>query len=106
MHTNHLELASFAALSCQSLQSIKSTDTGQPTQIQFRNSTVQIVQLFWVDYEGKEKFYFQLPPNQFETFDTYVGHPWIVRDLTGTCLDVFVPEKTSPILAEIAARVQ
>lgn len=38
------------------------------------------VSFYWVDYRGKEVFYFNLEPGQELYKETYIGHVWIARD--------------------------
>lgn len=46
-----------------------------------------------LSYEGKRVFYQQVPPGESRSQGTWVTHPWILADLNGTCLKLFVTTK-------------
>jgi hypothetical protein len=50
----------------------------------------------WIDYQGKEQFWFELQPGQSQRQETFATHPWCVRDKTSN----------SALLAIVAARIE
>ena len=46
----------------------------------FFNRSDRSVDLFWIDYNGKLVRYGRIPPYRGTAMNTYVTHPWIVRD--------------------------
>jgi len=90
--------------SCSEIASLHSIESREKSTIQVRNSSKELAQLFWIDYKGNAEFWAELQPDTFTTFLTYVGHPWVIRDITGKCLTVFIPKSTAPFLAEIPNR--
>jgi hypothetical protein len=61
------------------------------TAILFDNESSQTVQIFWLDYNGQRVFYNVLSPGTSYTQVTYVTHPWVVADVSGTCLSIYLP---------------
>lgn len=59
---------------------VKPTENPAPTSITFTNNGDRAVDVYWVNFNGKERRYFTLPPGQTFKQDTYVSHNWIVRD--------------------------
>lgn len=62
------------------------------TSITFNNKTSRMVEIYWIDYDGNEKLYYTLKPNQNYKQITYSSHPWIVKD-----------EETKNILSSLIA---
>ncbi len=59
--------------------SIRSEQGKNETSIEFVNSLQESVNVFWVDYNGKEIKYATLDPGKRFLQPTYITHPWIVR---------------------------
>ena len=59
---------------------VRSYTSTTPTGIRFVNSSMLAVDVIWLDFEGREKHYQTLEPGGSVGFNTYVTHPWIVRD--------------------------
>ena len=66
--------------------SCKSTHSNIPYQVTFRNLTDHEVLLYWINYQGKPKFYGLLRKTKAIgeglVIDTFVTHPWIAFDKT------------------------
>lgn len=62
---------------CASLRSLLGDDL---TSITFENWSGHPVNIYFVDPEGVEQFYFELQPGQSGEQVTYVTHAWCVRD--------------------------
>lgn len=63
--------------------------TGENTTISFENQLADVVELFWVDTEGRRQSYGRIRPNQTHDQNTYAGHVWLVTDAFGSVLGVF-----------------
>jgi len=67
--------------------SIVQTDSGllksgggtEKAIIIFENLTAETASVFWLDYTGAEKRYFDLEPNEKFSQLTFISHSWIVR---------------------------
>lgn len=75
-----------------------SQNSAQAVNLPFRNAfTDRSVRLFWVDYGCKEVGYAVLGPGQTWVQQTYVTHPWRVRDASTNALyKEVVPTTTAP----------
>jgi phage-related protein len=63
------------------LRSIESTQ--KVNNIKFKNTVNEAVEMFWIDFKGKEVSYGKLPKNGIMNMSTFVTHPWVVK-LAGT----------------------
>ncbi len=75
-----------------------SQNATQAVNLPFRNNfTDRSVRLYWVDYSCKEVAYNVLGPKQTHVQQTYVGHPWRVRDeMTNALYEEVIPTSTAP----------
>ena len=85
---------------CSEESSLRSTDGSTPTSITFQNSTLETVQMYWLDYNGMRQAYGSLAPGTSYTQGTFLTHPWVAADTTGACLEIFLPV-SSPATAII-----
>jgi hypothetical protein len=81
------------ALDCSAAQSAKSTSSGSETTVEFSNKRTQPIMLYWINYDGEHESNGRVAPGQSEEFITYVSHPWLITDESGTCISVFLPTK-------------
>ena len=75
-----------------------SQNSSQAVNLPFRNAfTDRSVRLFWVDYGCKEVGYHVLGPGETRVQQTFVTHPWRIRDAsTNVLYKEFVPTTTAP----------
>jgi hypothetical protein len=59
------------------------------------NCTTLTVKLIWIDYQCVEKPYPTLAPGQSVVVDSYVTHPWRIRDSANGKLLKEVPPRTN-----------
>lgn len=50
------------------------------TAITFVNAGERELDVYWLDFEGKERPYLKLAPGKGQSQPTYTGHNWVVRD--------------------------
>ncbi|TDC32895.1 hypothetical protein, partial [Micromonospora sp. KC213] len=81
------------ALSPAKEPSLRSSNGGASTYVEFVNSTQIPVAVFWLDHNGQRKFYKGLWPGQSYRQQTFVGHPWVVTDRHGRALVCFLPAR-------------
>ncbi len=65
---------------------IRSEDGLQSMSITFYNAAKEDAAVYWLNYEGKEIFYFLLQPEETRACATYVSHPWRIRDTSNRLL--------------------
>ena len=51
------------------------------------------LEIFWIDYDGNEVSFGEI--NASLNVGTHVGHPWVVRDRNGKCVNGFMIEKSN-----------
>ncbi len=73
-------------LRCSDIGNISSTEGKSKYQIEFVNSLDQTVNMFWINYEGEEELKQTMLPGDSWGVDTYVTHPWVVRNNSGKCI--------------------
>lgn len=84
------------------LPNLKSGDDDTETTIIFVNGTKTEIAYYWVDYEGNEKFYGNIAPDAFVNQHTYAGHIWLIKEVNGQNLAVFLAEeKTGRVLVGV-----
>jgi hypothetical protein len=54
--------------------------------VTFKNNTREVVGLFWLNFQGGQQPYPKINPGQQYVQATWVGHKWIIKDPSGTCL--------------------
>src|ERR1700730_15340174 len=79
------------ALPCSEEASLKSLNGNVPTSVDFENQTTQTVRLYWLNYTGARVFYAAIAPGAAYLQSTFVTHPWVVADLSDTCIAIFEP---------------
>jgi hypothetical protein len=83
---------SWAEELCPSEATLRSVASTQHTNISFLNRRPGIVNVFWIDYDGRRHFYHSLASGESQSFDTYATHPWVVTDASGNCIGVYFAE--------------
>lgn len=89
-----------APLSCDQEASLKSGNGQTSTLVRFNNLMSSQAEVYWINYNGKEIFWFELPSNASVDEQTFAGHPWVVKDVAGKCLALFLAAST-PSIAEV-----
>jgi uncharacterized repeat protein (TIGR02543 family) len=63
--------------------------------IQFFNDTDDLVDVYWLDYDGKRVRWFRMGPHLNQVQPTYIGHAWLVVDPTGACIGYTISRSPS-----------
>lgn len=66
--------------------SLHSGSGGTSTYITFRNTSTEIVSIYWVDSQGNEQLYTSLGPDRYYQPLTYIGNIWRIKDSNGKVL--------------------
>ena len=80
---------SWAESACPSEATLRSVASTQHTHITFQNARPRVVNIFWIDYDGRRYFYHSLESGESQSFDTYATHPWVATDASGNCVGVY-----------------
>ncbi|GIE60783.1 hypothetical protein BJY16_005479 [Actinoplanes octamycinicus] len=78
-------------LSARSEGRVRSLDDERSTEIQFVNDRDEPVVIYWLDYRGTRERYAVLGSGKTRQQPTFVSHPWVITDLTGRALTIFLP---------------
>lgn len=70
---------------------LRSGSSLEAATIYFENFTSQVVMVYWLDYGGERHLYSTVPPGVGVEQPTYKGHPWLVTDTAGRCLEIYLP---------------
>lgn len=81
--------------SCAQEHSLRSLNDNTVATVLFINNSSETVQTFWLDFNGRRVFYRQIPAGGSYTQRTWITHPWIVADLSATCLTLHVTASTA-----------
>ena len=65
---------------------IKSPSSFDKATITFDNQTAADVKIYWIDFDGKRKFYEILKAHTAFNQATWVGHVWVVADQADQCI--------------------
>ncbi|MYC12561.1 MAG: hypothetical protein F4Y39_02410, partial [Gemmatimonadetes bacterium] len=80
------------------LSSLKSETGGDRTEVIFVNQTKGDIFFYWLDFDGKLRYYERVAPNRIRVQRTYTGHVWLAKAY-GRDLAVFqAGEKTGRAL--------
>lgn len=92
---------SLTEVGCENIDTIRSKLNDHKVTINFINKSYPKVNLFWIDFEGKEVLYNVIDKGREAIQESYASHPWVIRDESGNCLRVFVPNAEGAFQAEI-----
>jgi hypothetical protein len=65
---------------------IKSPSSFDKATITFDNQTAGDMKVYWIDFQGKRKFYSELKAHSKYDQATWVGHVWVVADASDQCV--------------------
>jgi VHL beta domain len=82
-----------------SARPLRSIDSSISTQIKFVNNLDVLVNIYWKDFNGDERFYNKLFPGESYEQRTFESHPWIIRsDDSGKVLLVVVATRKAQVV--------
>ena len=85
------------ARNCGLFGNLKSVNSNQPITVTFVNRSGMFRHVDWIDYEGRPVSYKGLNPGESYIQQTYVGHPWMIANGPGDCIDIFIPKQDMTI---------
>jgi|SRR6185437_1987812 len=72
-------------LPCSSEAGLKSQRRGVPVSVTIRNGTPDILEVFWINYEGARVPYSTLDPGESYLQPTFQGQAWLLANPHGLC---------------------
>src|SRR5262249_106865 len=85
---------------CDQEAALRSLTGTTLSSIEFINTTAQVVNIYWLDYNGTRQLYQTLAPGGSYVQSTYLTQPWLAADTSGTCIAIYLPV-TNPARAVI-----
>lgn len=82
------------SIACSDLDNYKSVSGTEEYVVTFVNSREHNVEMYWINYEGEEVLKTSISPGDLWSQNTYVSHPWVVRDLSGNCVAAYNSDST------------
>ena len=80
--------------SCSQESTARPQNDSAAAVVTFVNDTSETLQTFWISFSGQRVLYEQIPPGGSYSQGTWLTHPWIVADESGTCLTLEVVTAT------------
>jgi hypothetical protein len=65
--------------------------TTASTEIAFTNRAAEKRRIYWLNFNGIRVFYASLEPGQTVSYQTYIGHPWLVANDADECKAIYMP---------------
>jgi hypothetical protein len=87
-----------ADASCQAEAQSRSLNSNTPTSFTITNHTSETLSVFWLNFQGQRVKYFDLGPGQTHNQGTFITHPWVVANLKGDCIRLFLVTDPTQIL--------
>jgi hypothetical protein len=81
------------ARNCGLFGNLKSVDSGQQITVTFVNRSGMFRHVDWIDYQGNPISYRGLNPGESYVQSTFVGHPWMITNGPGDCIDIIIPRR-------------
>ena len=69
---------------------VRSDPNANDVNVMFRNQTSEMLTVYWIDFEGRRKFYGDVGPGQEKKQSTFKGHHWELESESGRILGRFV----------------
>jgi von Hippel-Lindau disease tumor suppressor protein len=57
------------------------------------NGSHRLSSVYWLDYSGQRVLYSTLVPGQSYVQPTFITHPWLVTNVNGACIGIFLPSR-------------
>ena len=83
---------------CANENNLRALNNTNPTYIEFANQSTNTMKLFKLDETGIRQSFALLNQNAGIRFWTHETHPWIVTDLSDSCLAIYMPEDNEDTL--------
>lgn len=80
---------------------VHSIDSQTETVLMFSNDSDQVVDLWWIDYYGREVYYASINPGTMHMQPSYATHPWVVRDHISNNPVLVLVASQNPVLAVV-----
>lgn len=83
---------------CSAETSLRAISGNPPIILLFANRSSEPRRIYWIDYNGKRKFYGIVAPGKDRRQKSSSGNHWVVTDESETCLGILAVSSTSNAL--------
>lgn len=80
-----------AKLPCAQLPTLRTYSSDTPARISFINYSDDPIEVYWLDENGQQQLFGEIKKDRQASVETFLTHPWLIEDLSGTCLAVAMP---------------
>jgi hypothetical protein len=80
-----------AGARCAQEDFVRSAEGAVSSSITFVNATGGRLRTYWIDYDGRRKFYAEILPGGRHFQQTFLTHPWVITNSQEDCLGVYMP---------------
>lgn len=87
-----------AQRSCDERANLRSESYATPAKITFVHYSGPSRDVYWLDYAGQGQNMITIKPGQQTTVDTFVTHPWMITDASGTCIEIVLPRPVPSVV--------
>jgi hypothetical protein len=77
---------------CPGEEWVVSVVSNQETTIEFINDLNKDIRTYWINSQKERQLFSELKPGQRVVQESFVGHPWVVTDTKGNCINLFFAE--------------
>lgn len=71
---------------CGRERGARSLQTGELTEVSFKNDSSREIVVHWIDGDGRRSPFTQVDPNDLKGFPAYMNDYWMVTDTADRCL--------------------
>lgn len=68
-----------------------------PTEITFVNRGEVTLFVYWINYQCEEEYFQTLPPGHQYIQQTFMTHPWVIRDPDGRLVNSYIATDAEPV---------
>jgi hypothetical protein len=82
-------------VTCAQEQTLRSLPRTAPIRLGLYNSSGADIRVFALDFDGRRSRYVMIGDDRSAPILTYIGHPWVVTDTAGQCLEIIMPGQST-----------
>ena len=79
----------FETVACEDLDQLSSDIGKDEIRVVFSNNRAEPIRLHWINYAGVEELKEVVASGEQWSVDTFLTHPWVVRDIAQNCLTIY-----------------
>lgn len=88
--SSYTKTSGMTRYACSQYPGIISCNSTTEITVAFTNPSSVTMNIFWIDYNGSLVKYGTMAPGGSKSFVTYNTHPWLIADVCGNCMTIYV----------------